>query len=90
MSDGGVRPARSGKVARTPPVGEPPGSELQTHLSDELIDVAHEGHNLHYPTLIPCTHCPATQVSPGLQQPHPHGATSGLQMIWRHWPLLQI
>jgi hypothetical protein len=35
-------------------------------------------------------HCPATQLSPGLQQPQPQGTTSGLQMIPRHCPLLQI
>jgi hypothetical protein len=40
--------------------------------------------------LSPCRHCPATQVSPGLQHPQPHWTTSGLQMMARHWPSLQI
>ena len=35
-------------------------------------------------------HWPATQLSPGLQQPQPQKTTSGSQMTGRHWPLLQI
>ena len=35
-------------------------------------------------------HWPAMQISPALQQPHPHGTTSGSHRIGAHCPLLQI